>query len=443
MTTAAEASPAASKVPQLLLLLLLALAAFLQLTVVSKTVVDHPLRADAGEYFSYAWNLRNHGVYSSARPTGEIGTPPAPDKVRSPGYPLFLLAVGNPEPSEQYLHRVSLVQALLGVGSVWLIYLIAASFLPRGLALVAGLLTALSPHLTMTSAYLLTEAPFTFLLLAGTLATIRAASSLQPRTAALAGLLWGACALVRPTVQFLPLLFLLLAVALPALRRFRRPALVSLLVFCAVLAPWVIRNATVDQPGPSLMVNSVAHGAYPDFQFDNRPETFGFPYRFDPDYPAHIESPQALLAHLGDSFGSEPGRYARWFLVGKPYFFLSLKNVQALDIQIYPTPSNPYYERPLFAVIRDFAITAHWPLMVLGLLGVALVASRVRGAPTIAGPTWLPAAIVALVVLYAIGLHMVVAPFPRYAIPFRPLIYALALVPIHALWSAVRGRQRA
>ena len=49
----------------------------------------------------------------------------------------------------------------------------------------------------------------------------------------------------------------------------------------------------------------------------------------------------------------------------------------------------------------------------------------------------------ALVVLYAIGLHMVVAPFPRYAIPFRPLIYALAMVPVQAAWLAWRGRPAA
>ena len=209
------------------------------------------------------------------------------------------------------------------------------------------------------------------------------------------------------------------------------------------MAPWVIRNAGVEQPGPSLMVNSMAHGAYPGFMYDDRPETFGFPYRFDPDYPAHIVSLGTLFDHLRERFTAEPLRYARWFLVGKPYFFLSLEDVQSLDIQIYPTPANPYYERPLFAWMRALSIDLHWPLMVTGLMGVALVAWRSRHAPAGSDVRWLPAALVALVVLYAIGLHMVVAPFPRYAIPFRPLIYALAMLPVQAAWLAWRGRPAA
>ena len=438
-------APAPSRIPQLLLVLLLAFAAFVQLTVVSRTVVDSPLRADAGEYFSYAWNLKHFGVYSSAHPPQDAGAydTPSPDRVRTPGYPLFLLAVGSPEPSEAYLRRVAFVQAGLGVGSVLLAYLIAASFLNRGLAFLAGLLTAISPHLAMTSTYVLSESPFTFLLLASVLASIRAATSARLTTAALAGLLWGACALVRPTAQFLPLVFLALALLVPHLRPLRKPAAVLLLCFAAVVAPWVIRNAGVQQPGPSLMVNSMAHGAYPGFMYDDRPETFGFPYRFDPDYPSHIVSLGTLLDHLQERFAAEPLRYSRWFLVGKPYFFLSLEDVQSLDIQIYPTPANPYYERPLFAWMRELSIDLHWPLMVTGLMGVALVAWQSRRAPAGSDVRWLPAALVALVVLYAIGLHMVVAPFPRYAIPFRPLIYALAMLPVQAAWLAWRGRPAA
>ena len=46
----------------------------------------------------------------------------------------------------------------------------------------------------------------------------------------------------------------------------------------------------------------------------------------------------------------------------------------------------------------------------------------------------LAAAIVALVVAYSIAFHMIVAPFPRYGIPFRPLLYALAMLPLRAAW---------
>jgi uncharacterized membrane protein YhfC len=47
---------------------------------------------------------------------------------------------------------------------------------------------------------------------------------------------------------------------------------------------------------------------------------------------------------------------------------------------------------------------------------------------------------VALTLAYAIGMHMAVAPFPRYNVPFRPLIFLLAALALHALFEL--GRQR-
>jgi len=35
---------------------------------------------------------------------------------------------------------------------------------------------------------------------------------------------------------------------------------------------------------------------------------------------------------------------------------------------------------------------------------------------------------VSAIVLYAIAFHMIGAPFPRYGVPFRPLLYMLAIL---------------
>jgi hypothetical protein len=40
---------------------------------------------------------------------------------------------------------------------------------------------------------------------------------------------------------------------------------------------------------------------------------------------------------------------------------------------------------------------------------------------------------VGIVVAYAIGFHVVVAPFPRYGMPFHPLLYLLAMLPLLAV----------
>lgn len=432
-----------SAIPRLLLALVLSLAALVQLTVVSRTSVDVPLRADAGEYFSYAYNLSHHGVYSIARTwSGDSGTRPAPDAFRPPGYPLFLALVGVPEPDEAYLRRVSLVQAALGVLSVWLIYLIGRKFLGERWALAAALLTALSPHLAVISTYLLSESLFCFLLLVSVFSLLRAVESGARWLYVLTGLSWGLCSLVRSTSEFFPVLLLLGVLVLPRLRRFRLAALLAFACFAAALAPWLIRNQSPDvgKPASSLMVKALAHGSYPDFMYQGQAQSFGFPYRFDPESEAIARDLPSILRHIMGRFQAEPLIYAKWYLIGKPQYFLAWGNVQGWDILIYPVFHSPYFEDVRFVAIRMLAYLLHWPLMILGLIGALLL----WFAPQRLGidPNAVTAGrLVAMVVAYAIAFHIVVAPFPRYGIPFRPLLYALALVPPRALVLTWRHRR--
>lgn len=438
-------APPINKVPRLLLVLIVAISAFIQFTVVSKTVVENPLRADAGEYFSYAYNLHHYKTYSLARTW--VGAPPekapAPDSIRSPGYPLFLLLAGEPRPNASYVLKVSYLQAALGVLSVWLVYLIAAKILSQGFALLASLITATTAQLATISTYMLTESLFLFLLLASVLASIHALRSERRSLFAVAGLLWGLCSLVRPTAEFFPVLAVLAVLAIPRLSRFRGAALLGLACFAAVLSPWIIRNQSPElrNSGPSLMVNTLAHGSYPDFMYQGRPETFAFPYRFDPNLPEITKDVPSVLKDIGERFVEKPGTYARWYLIGKPYFFLSLRDVQSSDIMIYPVSQTPFYQDPGFAVARRISLELHWPLMILGLIGAVMLVLRPRRF-RMTEPAKLAAGFIVLVVAYAIAFHMVAAPFPRYAIPFRPLIFVLALLPLHAGCRAFRPQQR-
>jgi hypothetical protein len=82
----------------------------------------------------------------------------------------------------------------------------------------------------------------------------------------------------------------------------------------------------------------------------------------------------------------------------------------------------------------------HAPLVLLGLLAMfalAFAPARLRLSPEARRA----ASLLACVLAFAIALHMLAAPFPRYAVPFRPLLYALALLPLQAAWLAWRARQ--
>jgi 4-amino-4-deoxy-L-arabinose transferase-like glycosyltransferase len=427
----------------LLLTFVLLVAAWIQLTVVNRTVVEGPVRADAADYFSYAFNLREFGIYSAAKTWRSGERPPAPeaDKLRSPGYPLFLAAVGRPALTDAYLHRVVLWQAAFGVLSVWLAYLIAAHFLPPGGALAVAVVSAVNPHLSTISTYLLTESLFTLLLLASVLLSLRAWRAGGIARWLFAGVAWGLCCLVRPTLQFFPLLLVVAAFVVPALRSQRRGIAACVLAFLLVLAPWGLRNAGVPAaPGTSLMANSIAHGSYPSFMYADRPESFGFPYRFDPTYPVYSQSLGGVMRDIGRRASEQPLRYLAWYAGGKPGWFLSWGNVQAVDVLIYPVLHSPYYEDVRFVWLRMLSMLAHWPLMLLGIAGAVIAVVR---------PAWLrldplaqaAAVLVAAVVLYAVALHVVAAPFPRYSIPFRPLLYALALLWLHGGWRALSARR--
>ena len=437
-----EAAARQSRLRALVLTAILALSAWLQFTVVSQTEVDGPLRVDAGDYFSYAQNMRELGVYSIAPRWREPAAVATPDHVRPPGYPFFLRLAGVPQVSMEWLRRVAFLQAGLGVLTVGFCYLIAISFLRPPWALLATFLCGINPWLAISNTYLLSESLFTCVLFGATWLAIRATRpDAKPRLALAAGVVFAMCTLVRSTTQyFLPLLAAL-ALLFPALRPWRRQSLLALLAFALAMAPWLVRNERLPEaPGnPDLMVLSIVHGSYADFRYQGRHETFGYPYRFDPDYEAAARDLGTALQRVADDFRSQPLEQLRWYLLGKPYFFLSLEDVQSFDIAVYPLRRTPYYARFEFAMIRMGTRAMHAPLVLSGLLAMGLLAfapAHLR-LPEEARHA---ANLVALLIAYAIALHMVAAPFPRYAVPFRPLLYALALLPVQAAWLAWRMR---
>ena len=395
--------------------------------------------SDAADYFSYAYNLKHLGVYSNALTWASEASPTGapPDSLRPPGYPLFLLAIPGLDTTDVYLRRVALVQAMLGVASVLLAFSLAGRILRPGWSHLAAAVLAISPHIANMSNYLLTESLFLFVLLASIQVSLLALDSGARKMLLAAGLLWGLCSLVRPTVLFLPPLFVFMSFVLPKLRSHRQDAWLVLAAFLAVQSPWFIRNqVTTLDPQTSLMVGTLHHGSYPGFMFENRPETHGWPFRFDPDAERVEQSLTNVLFDIADKFRRDPLTYANWYFLGKPGTFLSWGFVQGKDIYVFETRRSPYLEDPVFIQMRTVSRLMHWPLMLLGVAGALVILWRPHWL-LIEGQALTAAKLLSCVVLYAIVFHMVVAPYPRYGVPFRPLIYILALAIPCAL---IRGR---
>jgi hypothetical protein len=47
--------------------------------------------------------------------------------------------------------------------------------------------------------------------------------------------------------------------------------------------------------------------------------------------------------------------------------------------------------------------------------------------------------LLAIVFAVIIVMHLVGAPYPRYGIPFRPLVYLLGIAMLHGLWHGFGG----
>lgn len=406
-------------------------------------MVDRPLRIDAKDYYSYAYNLHERGVYSHDDRgwQGLTTETPSPDAVRSPGYPLFLTLFVDGAPKMEIFAGILLAQIVLSALAIVLVYVVFRNVLSIGWSLAAAGLMAVMPHLIVANSYLLTETLFNFtLLLSISLFGVRRENDSFLHRLALGGLL-AAAALVRPILQYFPLALAFLYFTAYGSKKGGRYFLHVLLGFALVYAPWIIRNLVVlHQTGdPTLTINFLQHGMYPSFTYEGVAESYGYPYRFEPNQSKISQSVGTVLAEIWRRFSTEPWRHFRWFLVGKPITFWSWGIIQGMgDIFIYPVTESPYFSNGLFSVTRILMLVLHWPLVILGLMASVLVWFR-RFASLLPQKGLFVARLIALLLLYFTAMHMIGAPFPRYSIPVRPFVYGMALLPLS--WVAQRARE--
>lgn len=420
------------------LLLLLLFASWLRVGAVLGTEVIEPIRGDALDYYHYAHNLREHGTYSRAP-----GADPA-DAFRRPGYALFLAPWIEAPPTVGMLLRIGLLQAALGVALVGLGWWLGRRLVGPLAGWAVGVLCAISPHLVNSAIWLLSEPLFAlFTLLALALAFDGRAALAGGARLYASALAAGAAMLTRPTLDYLPLLLVPFALlALPRPRNWRTVGIL-LLGIATVMGPWWGRNlAAFGQfDDRSLAVNTLLHGMYPDFLWQDRPETLAMPYKYDPDAATIGQSSSRVLQALAERASADPARYLRWYLVGKPLSLVAWDEVRIGDAFILSVSSSPYFGQPVFLATHFVARVLHWPLMALALLGCALAWRPRPRAVSAAQAAGLRA--VSLLLLYVLAVHVAGAPYPRYSVPFRPELYLMACFALAEAWAGLRRRRGA
>ncbi len=426
----------------LVLLLVIAFGGSLRLTAALDTDLVSPLQGDSTEYVSAAYNLRQFGVFSSVHDIDRM-TPvvPKPDALRDPGYPVMLALLLQGRPDYGFLHRVQLLQALLGTLVIGLSYLVAIQLLPKPAAIAVAALIAINPQLIVLGTSFLTETLFSLVVVAFSFAITRAALRGSTAWYGVAGALIGMSALVRPTLEFLPLLLVPALAWLVPRARWNGCAAV-ILSAALVYFPWIMRNEhAIGAPSdPTLMTNALLHGSYKDFMYQGQPRSFGFPYRFDPT-SAQIKTPRQALARIAGNFESDPSGTLRWYLLSKPIRFHDWEFIEgAGDIFINTVSQTPYQDH------RDFIYTykgmrwLHWPLIAVAFIGIACALVRATRRSRTAQDCAM--GLLAVTMVFVLGLHMIGLPLGRYSVPFRPLSYLFVLYAIAAVidWARVARR---
>ena len=341
--------------------------------------------------------------------------------LRTPGYPLFLAFCQSVFGESPLAAR--LVQAVMGAGSVYLVFRLTRELDPAGAAsagrwtpaLLAAVLAAIDPYYVGTAALLLSEAVFIPLMVLSLwgLAVLWGESRPSPRRAVAwavtVGVASAAAVLVRPSWALCVPLLLLARVALAGRGSRLRAigdACVIAVAAALVMAPWWVRNErvigrfvpTALWMGASLYdgLNPRATGAS-DMEFLNEPDI----------WPLGEEAQDAELRRRAIAFArAHPGRV------------LELAGIKFLRYWS-PWPNAETIRSRWIAVV-----CAVWSVPLYVLWGAGLWARRRD-----------PRALVLLVgpLIYFCLLHMVFAGSMRYRIPGEVPALGLAALGLQHL----------
>lgn len=406
---------------------------------VGSQAVDE-IAGDINQYVHYAQNLLLHGVYSSTPPSA--GVVPVPDTFRPPGYPLFLWATMSVTSGQDWIVLAKVLQVVLSTATVLLVILIGRSWMHPGFAISAGALLAIWPHQVVFASTMLSETLFGFLLAVAVWLSVLAERERSTVLAAGAGLGFGAACLVNSVAALLPVGLLALLV-MRKKGRVAGPLLAGLLVIPLIWIAVASPETSTDAPGSEerLAMNFV-QGSWPQYHKAWRTQHNNEISRailgaIDAEIETLIDSPSRGLAELGKRLGTDPARYARWYLLEKPYALWAW-DIQLgwRDVYFLEMLRSPYERQPLpkATLVLTKALTPF--VFAAAVLALAWCAVRL--------PEFhkLPFALAACAAcfLYFTLLHAVLQAEPRYAVPYRGFEVLLATQFVATAWTCRRRR---
>lgn len=193
----------------------------------------------ADGYSTIANNFVNGMGYSMS-----ASAPFLPDSLRMPLYPLFL--------SLFFYFKIYFAAAIsqIFIGSVIPVigYKIAHKMVSKKIAFISAVALALEPFTAQMSYVFMTETLFTFFFLLSIIFLFKYFEKNSFKNISIFGLFFGLATFTRPTIQYLPILIILIilwAFRKTLNKKTMLQSLVFLIIFLAMLTPWFYRNYAV------------------------------------------------------------------------------------------------------------------------------------------------------------------------------------------------------
>lgn len=410
---------------------------------VSTAVVVHPVRGDAIQYVSYAWNLLEHHTFSKDLPDS---VSIRPDNYRDPGYPIFLALLMSQLGTDSLWYSIVLLsQSLISGLTVMLATQLGTFWIARRWAMCAGLLMAIWPPSITMSGFLLSETLFSFLCVLGLLLWARACRSNFISWGFASGIALGSAALTNAIL--LPFGFFL-AGLFCWLQLVPRRLCLSL-VLGATLLPgaWAMRNMQLPssvsgESSRDRALQNFVVGAMPGFHVAWRDSIFGNAVEkekaaivirdMDRKFALLKASPIQGLKALFSEADEHPLRYAFWYVLQKPYELWGWAFVVAQgDIYVYPTINSPFMTYRCWIALAAFCKALNPVLLLLMVAGTFLGLSRAAfkvAFPAVNERSELLAVI--CLVIFVTLIYALLQAEPRYSIAFRPFEILIAITAV-------------
>ena len=381
--------------------------------------------SDAGHYDMMAWNLVQGNGYSID------GINPTP--FVEPGYALFFLA-------PFYLifgHNIvppQIFQTLLSIGSIFLIYLIGYKFFNKKIGLLASFIWTIWPAEIAFSQEILTDIPFTFLLLSSVYLLLLSIKNNSRKILWIAGLVFGITTITRFLPFFLPI-FLIPAFylifkyhSLSHKIPWRQALLYSCVMLLGIMiffAPWTIRNYMHFQKfyfGRQGVGAGVWAGSYlpsKGLWTGDIPSTEGEKIPFTED--------KSFIKYTLKYIKNNP--YDIIKIYSKKPYKIFLKSVTYGQAAHHPGLAKFLSISPVIDIlIRRGLQFTHLTVMLFGFIGLLYLFRKKEMFISL---------IFATLIIYFIAIYLPFPPDARYQIPLMPYIIILASVGFWFLFDKI------